>query len=83
MGMDYNDQMAEIRGIIVELHEGSVAIDFKGRMGHLRIPLRMLITDYPLKLGQEVGFRMSLLEVLFEEPNEKYLEVINMKNKNN
>lgn len=79
MGMDYADHLMELRGIVVEIHDGSVAIDFKGRIGHLRIPLRMLITDYPLQLGQEVGFRMSLVEVLFKEPNPKYVEILKNK----
>lgn len=79
--MEYNNEIMEMRGIIVEIHDGGVAVDIKGRIGQIRIPMRMLVTNYPLKLGQEVGFRMSLLEVLFEEPNEKYLENIVKNNK--
>lgn len=79
--MEYNNEIMEMRGIIVEIHDGGVAVDIKGRIGQIRIPMRMLVTNYPLKLGQEVGFRMSLLEVLFEKPNEKYLENIVKNNK--
>ncbi|AWZ48561.1 CBO2463/CBO2479 domain-containing protein [Hathewaya limosa] len=82
MDLKFGDKIIEMQGIIVEIHDGCVAIDLKGRLGYIRIPMRMLITDYPLKIGQEVGFKMSFLEVLSEEPNEKYisnLEKINRK----
>ncbi len=77
--MKYGDKIIEMQGIIVEVHDGCVAIDLKGRLGFMKVPMRMLITDYPLKVGQEVGFRMSFLEVLSEEPNEKYVSNIEAK----
>lgn len=61
-------------GVIVELTDGGVTIDLKGRLGQFKIPKRMLITDYELKLGQEVGFLLSYPEVLGPEPNQKYLD---------
>ncbi|EQH27570.1 hypothetical protein GSQ33_17835 [Clostridioides difficile] len=36
----------------------------------------MLITDYELKIGQEVGFMLSYPEVLSPEPNQEYVENI-------
>jgi hypothetical protein len=33
----------------------------------------MIICDYPLKVGQEVGLKMSFLEVLSPEVNQKYI----------
>ncbi|OPJ56404.1 CBO2463/CBO2479 domain-containing protein [Alkalithermobacter paradoxus] len=63
-----------VEGVIVEIRDGAVGIDLKGRIGHLKIPKRMLITNYELKLGQEVGFLMSYPEVLGEEINEKYAQ---------
>lgn len=62
-----------MEGIIVEIKDGAVAIDFKGRLGYLKVPRRMLISDYELKVGQEVGFHMSYPEVICEEPNEQYV----------
>ena len=62
-----------LEGIIVEISDGSVGIDFKGRMGFLKVPMRMVITDYPLELGQEIGLNMSYVEVLSSEPNDKYI----------
>lgn len=77
--MKYTDNARYMEGIIVEISDGAVSIDFKGRMGFLKIPMRMLITDYPLQVGQEVGLSMSYVEVLKEEPNEKYISNLSKK----
>ncbi|MCT4507802.1 MAG: hypothetical protein N4A48_03440 [Tepidibacter sp.] len=63
-------------GVIVELTDGGVTIDLKGRLGQFKIPKRMLISDYELKLGMEVGFLLSYPEVLGPEVNEKYAKII-------
>ena len=73
MDLKYGDQVREMQGVIVEVTEGSVAIDFKGRLGYLKIPNRMIITDYPMKVGQEVGLYMTYVEVLSDKVNEKYV----------
>jgi hypothetical protein len=73
MDLKYGDQVREMQGVIVEVSDGGVAIDFKGRLGHLRIPNRMIITDYPMKVGQEVGLYMTYPEVLSGKVNEKYV----------
>ncbi|MDR7869356.1 MAG: CBO2463/CBO2479 domain-containing protein [Tissierellaceae bacterium] len=62
--MKYIDTVRYLEGIIVEITDGTVSIDFKGRMGFLKIPLRMIITDYPLQIGEEVCLNMSYVEVL-------------------
>ena len=74
--MKYGDKIIRMEGIIVEVHDGSVAIDFKGRLGHLRIPKRMIISDYELEVGQEVAWNMSFIEQESAEVNERYLETI-------
>ena len=71
--MKYGDKIIYMEGIIVEVSDGAVGIDLKGRLGYLKIPMRMLITDYEIKVGQEVGFNMSFIEQLSEEPNEAYV----------
>lgn len=68
-------------GVIVEITDGGVTIDLKGRLGQFKIPKRMLITDYELEIGHEVGFVMSYPEVLGPEPNKKYVDIIE-RNKN-
>lgn len=77
--MKYIDQVRYLEGIIVEISDGAVGIDFKGRMGFLKIPMRMLITDYPLEVGQEVGLNMSYVEVLSPVPNDKYVSNLDKK----
>ena len=42
-----------VEGVIVEVKDGLIGIDLKGRMGSLRVPKRMVITDYELKPGLE------------------------------
>lgn len=78
--MKYGDKIIYMEGIIVDFDDCSVSIDFKGRLGFLKIPKRMLITDYPLEIGLEVAMNMSFVEVLSDEVNEKYLSNI-QKNK--
>ena len=56
------DKVNYYEGIITEVHDGSVALDIKGRLGSIRIPKRMIISDYELKVGQEVAFNMSFIE---------------------
>ncbi|MCT4583280.1 MAG: hypothetical protein N4A54_00015 [Peptostreptococcaceae bacterium] len=63
-------------GVLIKITDGSVTIDLKGRLGQLKVPKRMLISDYDLKLGMEVGFLMSYPEVLSPNVNEKYKQII-------
>lgn len=65
--------MIYMEGVIVEIHDGCVGVDLKGRLGYLKIPMRMLITDYEIKIGQEVGWNMSFVEQLGPDINEKYI----------
>jgi hypothetical protein len=74
--MKYGDRLVKMQGIIVKLTDGGVSMDLKGRLGHLTVPMRMLITDYELKVGQEVEFNISFPEVMSGEVNEKYVSNI-------
>ena len=71
--MKYGDKIIYMEGVIVEVTDGAVGIDLKGRLGYLKIPMRMLISDYEIRPGQEVGFNMSFIEQLAEKPNETYV----------
>ena len=73
MDMKYGDRIIRMEGIIVEVHDGCVGVDLKGRLGFLKVPMRMLITDYPIKVGQEVAWNMSFIEQLGPEINDKYV----------
>ena len=68
--MKYGDKIIRMEGVIVEVHDGCVGIDLKGRLGYLKVPMRMLITDYPVKVGQEVAWNMSFVEQMGPEINE-------------
>lgn len=70
--MKYGDKIIYMEGVIVEVHDGCVGIDLKGRLGYLKIPMRMLLSDYEIKVGQEVGWNMSFPEQLSAEVNQKY-----------
>ncbi|KMO87617.1 hypothetical protein AB840_01585 [Megasphaera cerevisiae DSM 20462] len=74
--LKYTSSECMYEGIIVEVHDGSVAIDLKGRLGQLRIPKRMIISNYDLEVGQEVGFLMSYPEVFDKEPAAHYVRAI-------
>ena len=63
-------------GVIVDHNDASVTIDIKGRLVQFKIPMRMLISEYPVKIGQEVAFLLSYPEVLNEEPDEHYVNAI-------
>ena len=73
--MKYDEHLIVMEGIIVEVEDGAVAMDFKGRLGYLKVPLRMIITDYPLEIGQIVSFKMSFPEVISDgQVIEKYVK---------
>ena len=78
--MKYGDKIIYIEGIIVEVKDGAVSMDLKGRLGFLKVPMRMIINDHPLQVGQEVGLNMSFVEVLSEEVNESYRSNIEKRN---
>jgi hypothetical protein len=79
--MKYGDKIIKMEGIITEVHDAGVAIDLKGRLGELKIPMRMIISDYPLKVGQTVAWNMSFIEQEGPEVNEKYVSNIDVRNR--
>ena len=79
--LKYGDKILYMEGVIVEVHDGCVGVDLKGRLGYLKVPMRMLISDYEIKVGQEVGFNMSFVEQLGDEINEKYISNLMTRNK--
>lgn len=71
--LKYGDKIIRMEGVIVEVHDGCVGIDLKGRLGYLKVPMRMFISDYEIKVGQEVAWNMSFVEQLGPEVNDKYI----------
>ncbi|MDN5331166.1 MAG: hypothetical protein PWP45_391 [Tepidanaerobacteraceae bacterium] len=61
--MEINADVRPIKGKIIELTERDVKIEFYGRMGMLRIPLRMLICDKRPEVGDDVELEMSYVKL--------------------
>ena len=74
--MKYGDKIIKMEGIIVEVHDEGVGIDLKGLLGYLLVPMRMIISDTELKVGQTVAWNMSFIEQEGPEVNEKYISNI-------
>ncbi len=80
--LKYGNRLIYMEGIIVAVQDGAVEIDLKGRLGKLKIPRRMLITDYQVKQGQIVGFNMSYPEITSEQINQNYINKTNQSHHN-
>jgi len=79
--LKYQSQQLYMEGIIVGIQDGAVTMDLKGRLGTLKVPRRMLVSDFELELGQEVGFMMGHPEVLDAAPCQQYIENMREKTK--
>ncbi len=56
------DKVNYYEGIITEVHDGMIALDLRGRLGSIRVPKRMVISDFELEVGQIVALNMSFIE---------------------
>ena len=79
--MKYGDKIIKMEGIIIRVKDGAVDIDLIVRLGFLSIPKRMIISDYPLKVGQTVAWNMSFIEQDGPEVNDKYVSNLDIYNK--
>lgn len=61
---EYISSERYFEGNIIEITDGGVLIELRGRLGSLKIPKRMLISKEGLELGQRVGFMMTYPEVI-------------------
>ncbi len=75
--LTYGNKLIYMEGIVVNIQDGAVELDLKGRLGTFKVPRRMIISDYELKLGQTAGFNMSYPEIVSEKPDQHYIS--NMK----
>lgn len=64
--LHYGDKLIYVEGGISEVSDGAVEIEIDGRLGKLKVPMRMLISDREIQIGSRVGFRMSYPELLEE-----------------
>lgn len=79
--MKYGDKIIKMEGIIVEVHDGGIAVDLKGRLGYLEVPMRMVLSDYPLEVGQTVEWKMSFIEQKGSEVNSSYVSNVERRNR--
>ena len=79
--MNYGDKIIKVEGVITEVHDGGICVAIKGRLGELKVPMRMVISDYPLQVGQTVAWNMSFIEQEGPEVNEKYVSNIDILNR--
>ena len=62
--MDYELVPKLLKGEIIEVTGGGVKVAIKGRMGVLSVPLRCVITDKPLAVGESIEGYLSYVKVL-------------------
>lgn len=62
-GIQVNNSAIPYTGTITELNDTEFTVRIVGRMGILKLPLRALICKNQPKVGDEVKFLMSLVEM--------------------
>lgn len=62
--MEYDLVPKLLPGKIIEVTEIGVKVELKGRMGIIIVPLRCVITDKPLAVGQEIRVSISYIQVI-------------------
>ncbi len=62
--LKYRERLMYMEGCIVSVQDGAVTMDLKGRLGTLKVPKRMLISDVTPMPGQDVGFMMGYPEIV-------------------
>jgi len=68
-GIQVNNQAVPYTGVIKEINDTGVTIQITGRLGVMKLPWRQLISNERPKVGDEVKFTMSLIEL----KNDNYL----------
>ena len=74
-------EIKTVYGSISEVHDGCVASSFENGLGHFKVPMRMMITDYYPEPGQAVGWRMSSIKQMGPEINDKYVSNLDVYNR--
>lgn len=62
--LKYRDKPIYMEGLIISTSDAALEIDLTGRLGRLKIPRRMLISDREIEVGARVGFMMTYPELL-------------------
>lgn len=62
--MQYELSPKLLPGKLIEVTDIGVKVELKGRMGIIIVPLRCVITDKPLEVGQEIQVYLSYIQVI-------------------
>lgn len=57
------NEPAPYPGEVVEVTGGGITVQLSGRLGVIKVPWRMVVSDNPVKQGDKVRIMMSLIEV--------------------
>ncbi len=63
--LKYKDKPIYMEAKVIDVSDAAIELELKGRLGTLKVPMRMIISDDKIEIGQNVGFIMSYPEVLF------------------
>ena len=74
-------EIKTVYGNISEVHDGCVGSEFENGLGHFKVPMRMMITDYYPEPGQVVGWKMSSIKQMGPEINAKYVSNLDVYNR--
>ncbi|WP_353948426.1 CBO2463/CBO2479 domain-containing protein [Sporolactobacillus sp. Y61] len=62
--MNYELTPTLLPGKIIEVTDLGVKVTLKGRMGIIQVPMRCVITDKQLQVGQTIQVYLSYIQVL-------------------
>ena len=75
--MNYENKGRKFEGKIVKLGDGLVGVDIAGRLGYLEVPIRMVMSENSLEVGNKVSLKMSYLEVIDKEKEKSHVLKLN------
>lgn len=62
MNIELDPQLTHAK--IIEINDTAIKVSIQGRLGVITVPLRWVFTDKRLKIGQDVQFYFSYMNVL-------------------
>jgi len=57
------NEPAPFPGRVEEVNGTGITVQFAGRLGVLKVPWRLVLSENPVKVGEKVMIMMSLVEV--------------------
>ena len=63
MNMDYIINPVKMGGLVKEVSDGKVKVHLHGRLGVIKVPARLIISDEPVAVGHETEFYFSYVQI--------------------